>query len=64
VRFVTEFVSLDDLTGPVDAADRVSRHAEYLSCLGGAHTLAFRYLHFTPQCLRVVSIIRRAPAFA
>jgi hypothetical protein len=62
VRFVTELVTLDDLAGAVDPADRVARHAKYLGCLGGADTFAFRYVHFTPQCLRVVSIIRCAAA--
>ncbi|MPW17925.1 hypothetical protein GCT13_13495 [Paraburkholderia sp. CNPSo 3157] len=60
MRFVTEFVALDDLAGPVDPADRVSRHAEDLRRLGRAYAFSLRDVHVIPQCFPVVSITRCA----
>jgi hypothetical protein len=62
VCFVAEFVTLDDFARPIDSAYSVPRHAENLCRFSRAHALAIRDFHVTPQCLRVVSIIRCAAA--
>ncbi|TFE40407.1 hypothetical protein E2553_26960 [Paraburkholderia dipogonis] len=57
---MAKLVTLDDLTGAVNPADRIPRHAEYLGPLGCTYPFSLGDVHFTPQYMRVKSMIRAA----